>query len=123
MVIVVLQWSLLPRLHGRRQAAEWTARQTSALDHELPLVALGHSVQWLSFYVPRSMQRIDSLEAIISRRRSEWVLTTDAVYVELRKHRRVVAVHRGPAEPGPAPGKTPVLVRLAGTAEEAMLAQ
>ena len=111
-IILVVQAFVLPLVHGRRQAADWTSEATDTLTPATPIVALGHSVQWLAFYVEQPMRRVDSLEAFLAERPPgpRWVLTTQGVSSDLQVHCEI----SGSLHPQSLAGdkKAPILLRV-----------
>ena len=67
----------------RRHGAEGIKKY---LHPDTKIEALGHAVLWLSFYVDAPMDRVDSLEEFFAKptRSERWVLTTKAVFDDLR---------------------------------------
>ena len=109
---------LAPRLHGRRRGAEWASEVTSRIPSDERFVVLGHSAQWLAFYVDRPAKRVDSLERFLSRQTGprRWVLTTRANLPALRTYCDVSEMRLAPFDSRIASSKTPVLVRVDGPA-------
>lgn len=116
--VLTLQYLILPRVHGRRGAAEWVQRQAAVAPNER-VVALGHSVQWLVFYFPQPMQRVDSLEAFFAGldEQAVGVLATKELVVPLQQHCHLESLAACPPTAGLSDGKLPVLLRVRGKAD------
>lgn len=118
--ILLLQWTVLPRLHGRREAVDWLGQQSQSLTQwahssSTPadrVIALGHSVHWLVFYFPAPMQRMDSLEEFLATVDSPqvWVLLPQVVLPQLQPHGHFLEVRQCPSVTGLSDNKRPALV-------------
>lgn len=99
-----------PTIHGRRGDADWFARESKTIPAGEPIIALGHSVQWLVFYHDGPMRRVDALDDFLTMNLEPgaWVLTTPAVARNFTGRVSQLEIRsrlRGE--------KTPILVRIA----------
>lgn len=114
LAIIAAQCWIQPLAHGKRQAADWVETQSAALPNQ-SMIALGHSVRWLVFYVTQPMECVDSLEEFFSRLEAEpkWVLAPRMVVEDVHRHCHVLAEHTCPVTAGISGDKTPVLLLCA----------
>lgn len=113
-VIASIEMIVLPLKYGRRVTAEWVKAAFSPVDSSMPIIALGHSVQWLSFYAEPPMIRVDSLEEFFACHagRKAWVLTTQVNVPAIGSRCRIVQNIPGPKDHGLSKSRLPVLLQV-----------